>query len=78
MRPLLHYDASTKASLAFNSVPTFPRIDFGCGCLLSFCFYGLLKTQGLPPSAPAIRKQAFGARLVWLVQTLDLCDLVSH
>jgi hypothetical protein len=48
VRPLLHYDASTKASLAFNSVPTFPRIDFGCGCLLSFCFYGLLETPQLP------------------------------
>jgi hypothetical protein len=47
MRPLLHYDASTKASLAFNSLPTFPRIDFGCGCLLSFCFYGLLETPQL-------------------------------
>jgi hypothetical protein len=30
------------------------------------------------PCTPAIWKQAFGARLVWLVQTLDLCDLVSH
>ena len=48
MRPLLRYDASTKASLAFNSIPTFPRIDFGCGCLLSFCFYSLLETPQLP------------------------------
>jgi hypothetical protein len=31
----------------FNSVPTFPRIDFGCGCLLSFCFYCLLETPRL-------------------------------
>ena len=50
MRPLLHDDDSTKASLAFNSIPTFPCIDFGCGCLLSCCVYGLLKTQGLPPA----------------------------
>jgi len=28
--------------------------------------------------APAVRKQAFSARLVWLGQILDLCDLVSH
>jgi hypothetical protein len=50
VRPLVHDDTSTEASHAFNSVPTFPGIDFGCGCLLSFCFYGLLKTQGLPPA----------------------------
>src|SRR5499426_4627331 len=48
MRPLLHYDASTKASLAFNSTPTFPGIDFRCGSLLSFCVYGLLETPQLP------------------------------
>jgi hypothetical protein len=48
MRPLVRNDASTKASLAFNSIPTFPRIDFGGGCLLSFCFYDLLETQQLP------------------------------
>ena len=45
--PLTHYGASTKASRVFNSVPTFPRRDFGCDCLLSFCFYGLLKTPRL-------------------------------
>ena len=34
--------------------------------------------------APAVWKQAFGARLVWSIHyllarlTLDLCDLVSH
>jgi hypothetical protein len=28
--------------------------------------------------APTVWKQAFGARLVWLVQTPDLCDLVLH
>jgi hypothetical protein len=48
MRPLVHDDASTKASLAFNSIPTFPRIEFGGGCLLSCCVYGLLETQQLP------------------------------
>ncbi|SRR6266540_6718228 len=47
MRPRNHYDASTKASLTFNSTPTFPGIDFGCGCLLSFCVYGLLGTPRL-------------------------------
>ena len=45
--PLTHYGVSTQASRVFNSVPTFPRIDFGCDCLLSFCFYGLLKTPRL-------------------------------
>jgi len=45
--PLMRYDASTKASQVFNSVPTFPRRDFGCDCLLSLCFYGLLKTPRL-------------------------------
>jgi hypothetical protein len=48
VRPLLHDDASTKASLAFNSTPTFPGIDFGGGCLLSFCVYDLLETSQLP------------------------------
>jgi hypothetical protein len=42
-----HYDASTKASLAFNSTPTFPGIDFRYGSLLSFCVYGLLETPRL-------------------------------
>ena len=45
--PLMRYDASTKASWVFNSAPTFPRRDFGCDCLLSLCFYGLLKTPRL-------------------------------
>jgi hypothetical protein len=48
MRPYSHYDASTKASLTFNSTPTFPGIEFGCGSLLSFCVYGLLETPQLP------------------------------
>src|SRR5262247_1762249 len=43
-----HDDASSKASHAFNSIPTFPGIDFGCSCLLSFCVYGLLETPELP------------------------------
>jgi hypothetical protein len=42
--PLMHYGASIKASRVFNSTPTFPGIDFGRDSLLSFCFYGLLKT----------------------------------
>jgi hypothetical protein len=48
--PSLRYDASTKASHAFNSTPTFPGIEFGWGSLRSFCVYGLLETQGLPPA----------------------------
>ena len=48
MRPHNHYDASIKASRLFNSTPTFPGIDFGCGSLFSFCVYGLLETQWLP------------------------------
>jgi hypothetical protein len=28
--------------------------------------------------APAVRQQAFGARLVWWGQTPDLGDVVSH
>jgi hypothetical protein len=48
VRPLLHDGASTKASLTFNSTPTFPGIDFRCGSLLSFCVDGLLETQRLP------------------------------
>jgi hypothetical protein len=47
MRPLVRNDASTKASLVFDSTPTFPGIDFGCGSLFSFCVYGLLKTPRL-------------------------------
>jgi len=78
----MDYDASTKASFAFNSIPTFPSIDFGCGYLLSFCIYGLLKTPRLP-----VTPRPYGNRrsvLAWseltsfLIQTLDLCDLVSH
>jgi hypothetical protein len=49
----------------FNSIPAFPSITFWCGSLITH-------------DAPAVRKQAFSARLVWLVQALDLCDLVSH
>ena len=48
--PLMRYDASIKASRVFNSAPTFPRRDFGCDCLLSLCFYGLLKTPRLLPT----------------------------
>jgi hypothetical protein len=47
VRPHSHYDASSKASLTFNSTPTFPGIEFGCGSLLSFCVYGLLETPRL-------------------------------
>jgi hypothetical protein len=46
--PSHHDGASTKASQMFNSVPTFPRIDFEWGSLLSFCVYGLLETSQLP------------------------------
>jgi hypothetical protein len=44
----ISYDASTKASLSLNSIPTFPSIDFNRGYLLSFCLYCLLETQWLP------------------------------
>jgi hypothetical protein len=82
--PSLRYDASIKASRAFNSVPTFPSIDFGWGSLLSFCVYGLLKTSRLLTTP-----RPYGNRrlvLAWSdllltsfrVETLDLCDLVSH
>jgi hypothetical protein len=82
--PLMHYGASTKASWMFNSAPTFPRIDFGCDSLLSFCFYDLLETPRLLTTP-----RPYGNRrlvLAWpgllitsfRVETLDLCDLVSH
>jgi hypothetical protein len=80
--PSLHYDASDKASFVFNSIPTFPSIDFSWDYLLSFCVYGLLKTPRLP-----VTPRPYGNRhsvLAWSVttsfriQTLDLCDLVSH
>jgi hypothetical protein len=45
--PSHHDGASTKASRRFNSVPTFPGIDFGWGSLLSFGGYGLLETPRL-------------------------------
>jgi hypothetical protein len=48
VRPRSRYDAFSKASRMFNSIPTFPGIDFGCGCLLSSCVYGLLETPWLP------------------------------
>src|SRR5215831_14365157 len=48
MRPHNHYDASIKASRLFNSTPTFPGRDFGCGSLLSFCVYCQLETPQLP------------------------------
>jgi len=59
MRPLLHNDASTEASRAFNSCPTSPSIDFSRGYLLSFCIYRLLETQRLR-YAPAVWRWAFG------------------
>jgi hypothetical protein len=82
MRPLLHYDASTEASRTFNSCPTSPRIDFGRGYLLSLCIYCLLETQRL-----LVTPRQYGDGLSVLTQsgitsfhieTLDLCDLVSH
>ena len=82
MRPLLRYDASTEASRAFNSCPTSPSIDFGGGYLLSLCIYCLLETQRL-----LVTPRQYGDGFSVLTQsgitsfhieTLDLCDLVSH
>jgi len=82
MRPLLHNDASTEASRAFNSCPTSPSIDFSRGYLLSFCIYRLLETQRLLVTPRQVWRWAFGAHPVWyhllMIETLDLCDLVSH
>jgi hypothetical protein len=81
-RPLLHNDASTKASQMFNSTPTFPRRDFDCGCLLSLCFYDLLETPWLPTTprpygnGPLVLAQSDSTS--FQRQTLDLCDFVSH
>jgi hypothetical protein len=43
--PFMHYGASTKASWMCNSVPTFPRRDFGCDSLLSFAFTTCLRPR---------------------------------
>ena len=80
--PLLHNDASIKASRMFNSTPTFPRREFDCGCLLSFCFYSLLETPWLPttprPSGNGHLVLAHSDSTSFQSQTLHLCDLVSH
>src|SRR5262245_38113118 len=82
--PSLRYDASRKASQMFNSVPTFPDIDFRWGSLLSCCVYGLLKTPRLltTPRPYGNRRSVLAwSRLLFTsfrVETLDLCDLVSH
>ena len=82
--PLMHYGASTKASRVFNSVPTFPRRDFGCDSLLSLCFYDLLKTPRLltTPRPYGNRRLVLAWSRLFVtsfrVETLDLCDLVSH
>ena len=83
-RPLLHNDASIKASRVFNSIPTFPGIDFRWGSLLSFCVYGLLKTPRLltTPRPYGNRRLVLAWSRLFItsfrVETLDLCDLVSH
>jgi len=64
VRPLVRYDASTKASRAFNSPPTFPGIDFGCGSLFSFCVYCLLETPQLLTTP-----RQYGNRLSVLAQS---------
>ena len=80
--PFMHYGASTKASQAFNAMPTFPRLDFGWGSLFSFCFYGLLETPQLPatPRPYGNRRSVLAWSVITSVRTwtLDLCDLVSH
>src|SRR5262245_1300080 len=48
MHPLVHDDASAKASRAFHSTPTVPGRDFRCGSLLSRSVDGLLETPQLP------------------------------
>src|SRR6266702_4113205 len=80
----MHYGASTKASRVFNSAPTFPRSDFGCDSLLSLCFYGLLETPRLltTPRPYGNRRLVLAWSELFItsfrVETLDLCDLVSH
>ncbi len=64
MRPLLHNDASTEASRAFNSCPTSPSIDFGSGYLLSLCIYCLLETQRL-----LVTPRQYGDGLLVLTQS---------
>ena len=80
--PLLHDDASTKAALAFNSTPPFPRRDFGWGSLRSFCVYDLLETPRLlaTPRPHGNRRsvRAWPAPTSFQSRTLDRCDLVSH
>ena len=80
--PLMHYGASTKASLTFNSIPTFPRRDFRCESLLSLCFYCLLETPRLPTTPRQYGNRhlvlAWSEIISFLIQTLDLCDFVSH
>jgi hypothetical protein len=46
--PLHHDDAATKASRAFNSVPTSPGMDFGGGSLRSLCVDCLLVSETPP------------------------------
>lgn len=80
----MHYGASIKASRAFNSTPTFPRIDFRCDSLLSLCFYDLLRTPRLltTPRPYGNRRLVLAWSELFItsfqVETLDLCDLVSH
>jgi hypothetical protein len=65
----------------FNSTPTSPGIDFRWGSLLSFCVYGLLETPQLlatPRPYGDGRLVLAQSALISLIQTLDLCDLVSH
>ena len=64
MRPLLHNDASTEASRAFNSCPTSPSIDFSRGYLLSLCIYRLLETQRL-----LVTPRRYGDGLLVLTQS---------
>jgi hypothetical protein len=81
-RPLSSLRRFDRGFTCVQLVPTFPSIDFSWDYLLSFCVYGLLETPRLP-----VTPRPYGNRrsvLAWSdttsfrIQTLDLCDLVSH
>ena len=52
----------------FNSLPTFPGIDFGCGSLRSFCVYCLFETLRL-----LMTPRQYGKGLSVLAQSEIIC-----